>query len=556
MSRKKKISKKSDKQTPLSVSWRESVLKRWKSPKTPYVLLALILILASALRIYKADQPLMWMDEIYSLGVSTGQYQGHMDSHFPLDVVVKNPANHSSIKTTEPISTTWKYHREFDVHPPLYHTLLHFWRILFGDSYISVRVLSIGPSILSIVVLFFLGSRIFDKTTGLWAALLMCLATPQIVYAQEVRGYSLLISFGISAALVLIDIEQSGPKLWSAISLVLLSFCLAFTHYFSFGLLVALSIYSLIRLRGKSLACMIGSFAIGAVIFLVIWGPSFWQQFFGESTIRDHYLATRQDPSVAQHCFEFLAGWPERLFLHLPPEYLTRPPLLIFLYLLPGVAIFWKRELLLPWIWAICTAGFVWGMDYRRDTFHFIEIRYTLLAAPAVYMLVAAGLFRDRRYVVYNSILPCILSIFLIFQIPKAYISYKESWFELSELIKKNGGPNDVIILPHAGTDIQVYWPQIIWTAISYYNYNPGRPMAIPSKPLTNEMMEQIGWGRNAWILTHVPDFPQSASMDWPAKWIPGCKVLGATVAQGRATVFYVTLPEAPLRLFTPSDGN
>jgi uncharacterized membrane protein len=524
------------------------------SEKTVWVALAVIMMLTTALRFYNADSPLMWFDELATLGMGTAQYSGGNEKCFPRDVVQMHPRNTSSIASAEPLLAVWEMQAKEDVHPPGYYNVFYFWRKMFGDSFASVRMPSILPSIASVFLIFLIGRQLYDSRTGLWAALLMCLASPQIIYANHVRPYCFLTFLGLCTALAVLQIEKHTPTAWRALLLGVLSFYLAFTHYFSIGLLVALSIYCIIRLRGNKLVCAMSGFAIGGALFLTIWGTSMHHQFFGNQWQASYY-ATRQNPEVAKHALEFLAAWPERIFLHLPIEIITRPPMLIILLLSPGFAIIWKRNLLLPWLWVICTAGFVWGMDVFRNTFHFIEIRYTLLAAPGVYFLVAAGIFIGRRQAIWNSILPAILAIFLISQIPKAYTRYKENWFEMAELINKSGSPMDAIILPLAGEPWQSYWPKFIWTGISYYIYNPNRPMALISKPLNSEMMAQIGWGRGAWVLTRIPDFPQSASKDWPTTWVPGCRVDGSWAAQDRATIYHVILPDAPISLF-PVGGN
>ena len=528
------------KETPRSLFmiWLDSRQAEW-------ILLGVILILASALRFYNSTSPLMWMDEIASIGISTGQYTGGESQLYPMDVFVESPRNHSSIDSTLPVSAIWSFHANSDVHPPLYHITLHFWRLLFGDSFFSVRCISLFCSISSVVLIFFLTKSLFDKCAAFWASLLMSLASPQIIYAQEVRGYALLTLLGLFAVFTLTRIERLGPTIPRAALLGMFSFGLAFTHYFSFGLLLAMAIYTALRLRGKALVYTFAGFAFGGVLFLAAWGPQMWNQFFGPSLEFNKYDSFRQNAEIARMIPDLVAGWAERLFFHLPNEFITRPSETLLVYLLPAAAIFWRKNLLLPWLWLICTMGFVAFLDLKRETFHFTQIRYTLLAAPAVYMIVGAGVFNGKWKTIYNSLLPAILFIFLIINIPKVYTPYKERWFEIADLIKENGKPNETLILPHAGQNDQVYWPQFIWTAISYYIYNPDRPMIIPAKPLSQEAISQIGWGKDAWLITKFPEFQQANSLNWASFWVPGCQVKEGWVAQAGATVFHIKLPEA-----------
>jgi hypothetical protein len=307
-----------------------------------------------------------------------------------------------------------------------------------------------------------------------------------------------------------------------------------------------MAIYTALRLRGKVLVYTIAGFAFGGVIFLAVWGPQMWNQFFGPSLEFNKFDTFRQSAEIAKQIPDLVAGWTERLFFYLPNDFVTRPPQTLIIYLLPAVAIFWRKNLLLPWLWLICTMGFVALLDLKRETFHFTQIRYTLLAAPAVYMIVAAGVFNGKWKSIYNSILPALLSIFLIINIPKVYMPYKERWVEIADLIKEKGKTNETIILPHAGQSFQLYWPQFLWMVISYYIHDPNRPMIIPTKPLSQEAMSQIGWGKDAWVITRFPEFQQANSLNWASFWVPGCQVKGGWVAQAGATVFHIKLPEAP----------
>ena len=50
-----------------------------------------------------------------------------------------------------------------DVHVPLYHFILHFWQLFFGNSVITGRVLSLIFFALSIPAVYFVGKRTFNK---------------------------------------------------------------------------------------------------------------------------------------------------------------------------------------------------------------------------------------------------------------------------------------------------------------------------------------------------------------------------------------------------------
>jgi len=80
-----------------------------------------------------------------------------------------------------------------DVHPPFYFGLLHFWRILVGDSEFGVRFLSALIGTLSVVMLWRLGRVLFPKKKeiALLAGIWLALSRFDVWWSQEARMYAL-----------------------------------------------------------------------------------------------------------------------------------------------------------------------------------------------------------------------------------------------------------------------------------------------------------------------------------------------------------------------------
>ena len=129
-----------------------------------HALLLPILLLALALRIPKIGRSL-WLDEVYS-------------------VTVRGSMNVYGIVTTSA-----------DPHPPLYYLFLKLWMTVFGRSEIAVRSLSLLFGIGSVGAVYLLAGELYDRRTGLVAALLMAISTFQIQYSQTARMYTMLVFF-------------------------------------------------------------------------------------------------------------------------------------------------------------------------------------------------------------------------------------------------------------------------------------------------------------------------------------------------------------------------
>jgi uncharacterized membrane protein len=82
------------------------------------------------------------------------------------------------------------------VHPPLYFWLLHYWRLISGDSEFGLRLLSVMFGLLTIAAAYLLGKRINGRFTGLLAALFMTISRFDISWSQEMRMYALAALLG------------------------------------------------------------------------------------------------------------------------------------------------------------------------------------------------------------------------------------------------------------------------------------------------------------------------------------------------------------------------
>ena len=93
-----------------------------------------ILLLVLALRVYRLDHQSLWNDE----GTSVALAQRDL-------VTITRNASH-------------------DIHPPLYHYLLHLWIWAFGTSEFAVRSMSVLAGLGVVAGVALLGKRLFGPT--------------------------------------------------------------------------------------------------------------------------------------------------------------------------------------------------------------------------------------------------------------------------------------------------------------------------------------------------------------------------------------------------------
>lgn len=177
---------------------------------------------------------------------AAGRGQIHLD--LPRNVILAPPPLAATLDHAEPI---WEVPLRMtaDVHPPLYFVLLRLWQNVFGGGDAASRSLSVAAGVAAVFLIFDAGRWLADPTTGLWAALLMAVAQPEIVYSQDARPYALVAALALGAMAALARIERLGPNSRRLMALAgcLVGACL--THYFVLPAVMAMAIYALVRLR-------------------------------------------------------------------------------------------------------------------------------------------------------------------------------------------------------------------------------------------------------------------------------------------------------------------
>jgi mannosyltransferase len=93
----------------------------------------------------------------------------------------------------------------------LYYVLLRAW-IHLGDSEFTVRCLSVLFGVLTIPATYALGARLFDRATGLFAAVLLSVHSFHIAFSQEARGYSLLSLLLVLTTYALVEAMESNQN--------------------------------------------------------------------------------------------------------------------------------------------------------------------------------------------------------------------------------------------------------------------------------------------------------------------------------------------------------
>ena len=156
-----------------------------------------------------------------------------------------------------------------DTHPPLYFLLIHFTRLLLGESDFAYRYPSVLASVLTIPLLFQFGRRLLGTRAGLLAAFLATINPLQVWYAQEARMYAFLLLLTTTASYALWRaLAGDSLRRWFLLYLLFagLSFLTHYTAIFLIGAHFLFWVWLLLGHRQRRLL-LIGS---GVVLLMIL----------------------------------------------------------------------------------------------------------------------------------------------------------------------------------------------------------------------------------------------------------------------------------------------
>jgi mannosyltransferase len=202
----------------LPTSGESSVRAKWLPDVRPVAAsLSLITLLAFLLRWHGLAAKSLWLDEAVSVEIAR--------LHWPDFFLIL-------------------WHREANM--AAYYLVLRFW-LLLGDSEGFVRGLSLLFSVATVPILYFVGARLFGRTAGLLAAWLLAINAYHVRYAQEARGYAMVVFFAAVATLLLVrNVQDPLGARWGAYTAACV---LAVYAHFYGGLVVLAHVASLAGLR-------------------------------------------------------------------------------------------------------------------------------------------------------------------------------------------------------------------------------------------------------------------------------------------------------------------
>jgi uncharacterized membrane protein len=374
------------------------------------VLLALITLIAFALRVARLDFQPLWWDEGYSMFFATRD----------LGAMLTRTA--------------------VDIHPPLYYALLQLWIAVAGKSEIVVRLLSGAIGVATVPLIYALARQLFDSRVALIAALLLALSPLHIYYSQEVRMYGLVTLLGMASVYLFVVLLRPTPAdrrpplalMWT--SYILVTTAALYTQYYAafilaFEILVVLifTMYrpSLVTRHSSLVHWPVAWLTIGTLYlpWVLYAGIKLYTYVTGK-VAHEAYQPLDPVTFLAQHLVAFSVG-------HLTTwTWLAWGSALIAALAFLGIIAMTRRQgdketgrdggslpvslspglLVAFYLFIPLALGFLVNL---RFSFHPIRYeRLLLLAAPAFYLLAALGIHAlGKRHTMFGRLALTVVSI-------------------------------------------------------------------------------------------------------------------------------------------------
>jgi mannosyltransferase len=372
---------------------------RWTSVST--LTLSLLVVAAASLRFLFLVQKPFWFDECFSVEVA------RLSWHDFGRLLWRREANMS-----------------------LYYLMLRGW-LHFGSSPFFIRSLSVIFSVASLLAVFWLASKLFDRRVGLIAVALLSCNAYSVRYAQEARSYSLFVLLAaLSSGFFVAAFRE--PSLRDRVGYVLASILAVYAHLYTL-LLLGAQFLSLRRTAASRIFRKAWIWIAIASLPLVVFaaktgaGPIRWIQRPGLHDLLDFGESLSGNDGVVL------------LLLYAAACLAAIVPLKGKAQFFRGEARWevWRLRFLL--IWLILPATFTVMLSMARPIF---LGRYFIFCLPALVILAAAGLASLRSKMLLGAGLAAMLLLSL-----QGTFSYYDHDFDLE---RDGSGAATDYILDHA----------------------------------------------------------------------------------------------------------
>lgn len=398
-----------------------------------------------------------------------------------------------------------------DVHVPLYEEILRFWRLYVGDSVGAARLLSLIFYLLSIPAIYALGKLAYNRTVGLFGALLLAISPFMNWYGNEIRMYTLftlLVILNQYFYLRIFKAREYPPEdgalhdgaAW--VGYAVTAILGVFVHYFFFLNLLTQAIFYFFESRLFPKGSLL-RFMITAGLVVAAFAPWAWYVWFeGQAQNQQPLLPIPSSVNLFSTFSQFLFGFQSD---NINTVLLSLWPITIIF----GFLTLRRNKRLSPvseyfMLTILLSVGLAFFVSFIVPVF---VSRYLIFTVPSLYLLLLSlfSNYAPRPAQIARWGLVGLMFITLGIEIMSPTTPVKENYREAAGFIAQNATPQDIIILsaPFSVYPVQYYYrgPTPIATLPLWdqYSYGPIPPFVPQNLPSEVEKITQDH--QNVWLL-------------------------------------------------------
>lgn len=411
------------------------------------ILLLLIVLLGAALRLYDLGAESYWIDEMSTV-IEGQQTVGQLLGSGRMD------------------------------QPLAFYLPYRLWLEAFSSGEAGARGFAAVAGTASIVLIYFVGLKLFGKEVGILSSFFMAIAEFQIFHSQAARFYTFF-EFTVLLSYLFFILSLNSRKRAYFGLYVVVSIVMMYSHAYGLFILAAQNLYVVLKVR--TYRSQILSWVTCQVLIMLAIIPYFYPLLTapgGVSGSIDFNIGGYAPPTFLSP----LRSLYRQLF---SPRRETSWEVISFIYILAALMLivgtwlsFSRRnghkfslvrtstiyelrqvpeianKVLLVTCWLLCPILLPFFLSMFAGPMY--ADHYTISAAPALYLLLSLGMFSIRRFVPLAASLGALLIVIVPGLVNYYVADVHEQWGEAAAYVAKNSEQGDVIVLaPNQGIGIQ-----------------------------------------------------------------------------------------------------
>ncbi|MGH2868035.1 MAG: glycosyltransferase family 39 protein [Solirubrobacteraceae bacterium] len=334
-----------------------------------------------------------------------------------------------------------------------YYLLLHVLMSAFGDGELVLRLPSAVAAVATVGIVGAIALRLFGRLTAVAAGLLCAVSLPLVFWAQNARGYALMVAFVCAAYLALVSLDdqasppaRSGSRarfvLWAAFALAM-----TLATYASFVAVLVVPA-QLAAFCARSRRARLRPFSLAIVAYAVLCTPLI--VLASQRGSGQLFWVPRPTREIEQQVLESLTS------AGLEPSFHATATTMVLMGLTTAALLViaggfmrahrrgepaWGGAVILTWLAVPVTLSFLYSLVAQPI---FLP-RNLLMSVPAVALVLAAGLRSPRLP---RRAALGLLAVALLLrgaQVIPSYTSSPEPWQQASAMVLRQARPGDCI---------------------------------------------------------------------------------------------------------------